>query len=66
MGGFDKENGPELYFMDYLASSVKVPFASHGYGGYLSLSIMERYYKKGNYVLHTALYTLFYFAHSRA
>lgn len=47
MGGYDKENGPELYFMDYLASSVKVPFACHGYGGYLSLSIMDRYYKEG-------------------
>ncbi|KAF9822690.1 hypothetical protein SFRURICE_016896 [Spodoptera frugiperda] len=46
MGGYDKENGPELYFMDYLASSVKVPFACHGYGGYLSLSIMDRYYKE--------------------
>ncbi|KAI5643247.1 proteasome subunit domain-containing protein [Phthorimaea operculella] len=46
MGGYDKENGPELYFMDYLASSVKVPFASHGFGGYLSLSILDRYHKK--------------------
>ncbi|KAG7302107.1 hypothetical protein JYU34_013568 [Plutella xylostella] len=46
MGGYDKENGPELYFMDYLASSVKVPFAAHGFGGYLSLSIMDRYHKK--------------------
>ncbi|XP_061718047.1 proteasome subunit beta type-2 [Cydia pomonella] len=45
MGGYDKENGPELYFMDYLASSVKVPFAAHGYGGFLSVSIMDRYHK---------------------
>lgn len=47
MAGYDKENGPELYFMDYLASSMKVPFACHGFGGYLSLSIMDRYHKKG-------------------
>ncbi|VVC89529.1 proteasome subunit beta type-2-like [Leptidea sinapis] len=46
MGGYDNETGPELYFMDYLASSVKVPFAAHGFGGYLSLSIMDRYHKK--------------------
>lgn len=45
MGGYDKETGPELYFMDYLASSIKVPFACHGYGGFLSMSIMDRYYK---------------------
>lgn len=47
MAGYDKEKGAELYFMDYLASSVKVPFAAHGYGGYLSLSIMDRYHKPG-------------------
>ncbi|KAG6441040.1 proteasome subunit beta type-2 [Manduca sexta] len=46
MAGYDKENGPELYFMDYLASSVKVPFAAHGFGGYLSLSIMDRFYHR--------------------
>lgn len=49
MAGYDKENGPELYFMDYLASSMKVPFAAHGFGGYLSLSVLDRYYKKGEY-----------------
>lgn len=54
MGGYDKENGPELYFMDYLASSVKVPFAAHGYGGFLSVSIMDRYHKPG--VLHLVVY----------
>lgn len=51
MAGYDKENGPELYFMDYLASSVKVPFAAHGFGGYLSLSVLDRYYKRGEYKL---------------
>ena len=51
MAGYDKENGPELYFMDYLASSVKVPFACHGFGGYLSLSIMDRYHKKGEFIV---------------
>ncbi|GBP09126.1 Proteasome subunit beta type-2 [Eumeta japonica] len=45
MAGYDKETGPELHFMDYLASSVKVPFAAHGFGGFLSLSIMDRYHK---------------------
>lgn len=60
MGGYDKENGPELYFMDYLASSMKVPFAAHGYGGYLSLSIMDRYHKKGTLLL-KLYYTYFIF-----
>lgn len=61
MGGYDKENGPELYFMDYLASSVKVPFACHGYGGYLSLSIMDRYYKEGKNINLTILFLTYMF-----
>ncbi|CAG5097329.1 Similar to PSMB2: Proteasome subunit beta type-2 (Bos taurus) [Cotesia congregata] len=31
MAGYDSETGPELYFIDYLASCVKAPFACHGY-----------------------------------
>lgn len=45
LGGFDEYDGAQLYFIDYLASLVKVPFASHGYGGLLSISIMDRYYR---------------------
>ena len=44
MAGYDNLTGPELYYMDYLASSVKVPYASHGYGGYFALSILDRYH----------------------
>lgn len=54
IAGFDSDSGPELYFMDYLASLVKVPYAAHGYGGFLSLSIMDRYHKQGKLkILHT-------------
>ncbi|GFG39406.1 hypothetical protein Cfor_08355 [Coptotermes formosanus] len=45
LAGYDDETGPELYFVDYLASMVKVPYAAHGYGGFFSLSIMDRYHK---------------------
>lgn len=48
MAGYDDETGPELYFIDYLASCVKVPYAAHGYGGFFSLSIMDRYHNLGN------------------
>ncbi|XP_012252864.1 proteasome subunit beta type-2 [Athalia rosae] len=44
MAGYDDETGPELYFIDYLASCVKVPYAAHGYGGFFSLAIMDRYH----------------------
>ena len=46
MAGVD-DSGPSLFFLDYLASLIKVPFAVHGYGGMFTLSIMDRHYKKG-------------------
>ncbi|XP_047000004.1 proteasome subunit beta type-2 [Schistocerca americana] len=45
IAGYDDADGPELYFLDYLASLVKIPYAAHGYGGYFALSIMDRYHK---------------------
>lgn len=44
LAGYDKQEGPQLYFLDYLASMAEVKFTSHGYGGYFSLAIMDRYY----------------------
>lgn len=45
--GYDESEGgrPSLYFMDYLSSCVKLPFAIHGYGSYFGLSICDKYYK---------------------
>ena len=45
MAGYDEKTGPSLYFMDYLASMNKLPFAVHGYGSFFSLSIFDRYYR---------------------
>ena len=49
IGGYDKEDGggPHLYYMDYLASMVEVPFGIHGYGSFFAMSIMDRYYHEG-------------------
>ncbi|KAL4236778.1 Proteasome subunit beta type-2 [Mactra antiquata] len=44
MAGYDKDEGPSLYFMDYLASLNKLPFAAHGYGSFFTMSIMDRHY----------------------
>ncbi|KAG8236853.1 hypothetical protein J437_LFUL017218 [Ladona fulva] len=46
LAGYDDESGAELYYIDHLASLVKVPFAADGYGGYFTLSIMDRYHRK--------------------
>jgi 20S proteasome alpha/beta subunit len=50
IGGYDKDEGAQLYFLDYLASMVKVPYAAHGYGGYFSLSIMDRLYRESKII----------------
>ncbi|KAH9523515.1 Proteasome subunit beta type-2 [Bulinus truncatus] len=46
IAGHDNEQGPSLYFLDYLASLNKLPFAIHGYGSLFALSIMDKYYQK--------------------
>ena len=50
IGGYDDTAGPELFFLDYFGAMVQLPFAVHGYGSYFSLSIMDRYYKEGEFV----------------
>lgn len=45
MAGYDNQEGPQLFFIDYLASMASVNYSAHGYGGFFSTSIMDRYYK---------------------
>jgi len=44
IAGFD-DDGPGLYFLDYLASMEKVNKAAQGYGAFFTLGLMDRYYK---------------------
>ncbi|ODV89320.1 hypothetical protein CANCADRAFT_13934, partial [Tortispora caseinolytica NRRL Y-17796] len=44
LGGYDDvDKKPSLYWIDYLASSVSVPYAAHGYASYYCLSTMDRH-----------------------
>ncbi|KAK1153123.1 proteasome subunit beta type-2 [Acipenser oxyrinchus oxyrinchus] len=45
LAGYDEQAGPALYYMDYMSALAKAPFAAHGYGAFLTLSILDRYYK---------------------
>ncbi|KAJ3329893.1 Proteasome subunit beta type-4 [Blyttiomyces sp. JEL0837] len=46
IGGVDPKTGhPELYWLDYLSSSVKLNFTAHGYASYFCMSTMDRYWK---------------------
>lgn len=45
LGGFDPiKEKPELYWIDYLASSAKVPYAAHGYAQYYCLSLLDKHH----------------------
>ncbi|KAL7207424.1 hypothetical protein ACSBR1_029390 [Camellia fascicularis] len=44
LAGYDKEIGPSLYYIDYIASLHKFDKAAFGYGSYFSLSMMDRHY----------------------
>lgn len=47
LGGYDEKEGASLYLIDYLASMIEVPFTTNGYGGLITLSILDRYFKRG-------------------
>ena len=43
VGGYDTStHNPHLYWIDYLGTMSEVPFASHGYGAYFALSLLDR------------------------
>ena len=45
MGGYDPiKDKPELYWIDYLASSAPVPYAAHGYAQYYCLSTLDKHH----------------------
>lgn len=52
LGGYDEDDGAQLYYIDYLASLVKAPFLVYGYGGTFALGVMDRYYRPGLYILY--------------
>ena len=45
LAGYDKENGPELYYIDYLACLIKMPFGMHGYGSFFVLGTLDKFYR---------------------
>jgi 20S proteasome subunit beta 4 len=45
LGGVDPISGaPSLYWIDYLASCAKVPYAAHGYAQYYCLSLLDKHH----------------------
>lgn len=47
LAGYDKETGPSLYYIDYIATLHKIDKGAFGYGSYFSLAMMDRHYHSG-------------------
>lgn len=45
LGGYDPTSSePHLYWIDYLGTKAKAPYAAQGYASYFCLSTMDRYH----------------------
>ena len=45
LAGYNND-GPKLYWLDYLGSYAKLLKAAHGYGAYFLYGLMDNFYKK--------------------
>jgi 20S proteasome subunit beta 4 len=45
IGGWDKDTGAGLYYLDYMGSMQKMNFGAHGYAGYFIFSTMDRHWR---------------------
>ena len=60
--GYDKESEEcQMYYMDYLAAMVKVPYAAHGYGGFFTTALMDRHYRPGQKAFLPQILSLLYY-----
>ncbi|XP_070496365.1 probable proteasome subunit beta type-2 [Chironomus tepperi] len=44
VAGYDKKEGPQLTFIDYLSNTLSVKHGAHGYGGMFCGSIFDKYH----------------------
>lgn len=51
VAGYDKTDGPQLTFIDYLANTLSVSHGTHGYGGMFCGSILDKHHYDGKETL---------------
>ena len=44
LAGYDPVAGPKIYYMDYLASMLDMPYAVHGHGSYVTVGVLDSQY----------------------
>ena len=45
LGGYDEDEGPSLYYLDYLASLQKMNYGAQGHASYFVLSLLDKDYR---------------------
>lgn len=40
-------SSPKLFWLDYMAAMIEVPFAVHGYASYFCTSLLDRHWREG-------------------
>lgn len=51
VAGYDKTDGPQLSFIDYLSNTLSVNHGAHGYGGMFCGSIFDKYHHESKFNL---------------
>lgn len=51
VAGYDKTDGPQLTFIDYLANTLSVDHGTHGYGGMFCGSILDKHHYASKFIL---------------
>lgn len=49
VAGYDKNDGPVLSYIDYLANTLEVDHGTHGYGGFFCGSILDRHHHESEF-----------------
>lgn len=45
LAGHDDQEGPSLFFIDYLGTLAKLPFAVQGYAASFSFGLLDKHYR---------------------
>lgn len=45
LGGYDKDVGASMYYIDYMGASNKMNYGAHGYASYFLFSTLDRHWK---------------------
>lgn len=47
IAGCSPRDGPQLFWLDYLAAMQQMPYAAHGYAAFFCMSLMDRHWRAG-------------------